>query len=173
MQLAIIQDFIATLPDIRSAVDAMPPSPAKTFQAYTTGIERSHAIVVRLAASATLRRLAFLALTVADLLDVKEGLGRNRGKFSAVLSKGELPVESVMVWGLRCCPPPPPPHAPLYSPNGLHQHAFRPRSAFAHWTWKAMRIAAGAVGLSTGGRGSVEPPKPGGDVGKGAPLTGP
>ena len=100
--LALLKDFVGSIPGIRRAVDAMPPSPAKTFQAYTDGIVLAHDLVVRLAGSATLRKLAFTALSIVDMLELKEAMGRNRGKFSALLSKGVLELPAVMVCGHAC-----------------------------------------------------------------------
>ena len=95
--LAGIQHFIERLPAIRGAVDAMPSSPDAVVAALTRGIADSHDVVVKLATRISLTRLAFAALAVADVLDMKEALDTQGGAFSVALSAGPLPPRSVML----------------------------------------------------------------------------
>ena len=95
MNLALLQDFTVNIEAIRALVDAMPNSPSETFQAYTDGIAVAHDLVVHLGATATLLELSFLALSVVDIMEMKESLGKKRGFFSAALSAGNLSLSSV------------------------------------------------------------------------------
>ena len=96
-RLSLVLDFIESRAVIREKVDLLPATPTATFNAYTEGIVLCHDTVVMLAEVASLKSVAFRTLAITDLLEMKEGLGKHRGGFSAKLSKGELTVKSVMV----------------------------------------------------------------------------
>ena len=95
--LAVVQHFIERLPAIRGTIDALPGSPDAVVAALTCGIADSHDVVVKLATRVSLTGLAFAALAVADVLDMKEALHVQCMAFSVALSTGPLPPRSVML----------------------------------------------------------------------------
>ena len=103
---AVILDFVTEIQSIRAMLDAAirPDAAAglKAFAAYTRGIEAAHNLVAQMASKVTPRSTSFMFLVISDFLEYKEALGVQRGRFSAVLSSGEVHHESLVV-----CPAPP------------------------------------------------------------------